>query len=350
MRRLSRFPVVFVLLTALFVTARPAAAGMVLTAAGISQGFSISTFASGFPNSGIGPIGIGFSGNSVLVGDIATGGLYVFPSHADNQTATSNLLSSQHFGGGPTDIATAGGNLYIGTKSNVIFQINGSGTILGTLATGLGAMQDLKTNPGTGHLIADNQNGQFFDINPALGNNQSVSPIFSSHNGVGVDGITLSADGKTMYVASGSSAGPAVGVYTFNGSTWSFSQNLAAGLVPGIDGLTLGFGTLGGFIYANTNFGNVYQIPLNGGAPVLIATGGSRGDFVQVDPTNNSLLLTQTDSVVRLTPPAGSGFGGGPATVPEPASLILLGFGGLGLAGWGWRRRKAAAKPLPPTA
>ena len=34
---------------------------------------------------------------------------------------------------------------------------------------------------------------------------------------------------------------------------------------------------------------------------------------------------------------------GGPAGIPEPASVILFAFGAFGAAGYGWRRRKAAA-------
>jgi hypothetical protein len=63
----------------------------------------------------------------------------------------------------------------------------------------------------------------------------------------------------------------------------------------------------------------------------LIFSGGSRGDLVSVDTNNGSLLITQTDSVLRLTPPAGGGFGS--ASVPEPGSLGLFFIGLAGFAG-----------------
>jgi len=62
----------------------------------------------------------------------------------------------------------------------------------------------------------------------------------------------------------------------------------------------------------------------------VIATGGSRGDFVVVDPNNDSLLLTQTDRVLRLTAPNGSGFEGA-APLPSTALAGLGLFGALGL-------------------
>jgi hypothetical protein len=56
----------------------------------------------------------------------------------------------------------------------------------------------------------------------------------------------------------------------------------------------------------------------------VIANSGSRGDFVKVDP-NGTLLVTQGDSIVRLTAPAGGSF-----SSPEPGSVGLIA-GGLGL-------------------
>ena len=61
-----------------------------------------------------------------------------------------------------------------------------------------------------------------------------------------------------------------------------------------------------------------------------------------MDPNNNTLLLTQTDSVIRLSPPAGGGFGGN--TTPEPSTLAPFALGALGLAGLLLRARRRTSK------
>ena len=67
-----------------------------------------------------------------------------------------------------------------------------------------------------------------------------------------------------------------------------------------------------------------------------IATGGSRGDFATVDPSTNTLMLTQTDSIIRLS---GASF-----TIPEPASVVLMVTAlAVGLGFWALRRRMGAA-------
>ena len=92
----------------------------------------------------------------------------------------------------------------------------------------------------------------------------------------------------------------------------------------------------------NTNGGTVYEVNLTTKAQTLLASGGSRGDFVTVDP-NGTLLLTQTDRILRLTSAAGGGFVGGNA-VPESSDLALLGLGLPALAGLMLRARKRPSR------
>jgi hypothetical protein len=55
-----------------------------------ADGFTLTTFASGFPNSGTntpGPIGIAFpSSGSVMVTDVASGQVVIFPTDTDGQS------------------------------------------------------------------------------------------------------------------------------------------------------------------------------------------------------------------------------------------------------------------------
>jgi len=149
-------------------------------------------------------------------------------------------------------------------------------------------------------------------------------------SGLGADGLTFSADGKTLYAAI---YGQSVEAYDLATGKKTFSA-----AVPGSDGTALGTGNLDGFIFANTNFGQLIEINLKTGAQTVIGTGGSRGDFVEVDP-NGTLLLTQSDRILRLTAPEGGGFG----TAPAPPAFVLAAVGALCLGGYGWRRRKSSA-------
>jgi hypothetical protein len=82
----------------------------------------------------------------------------------------------------------------------------------------------------------------------------------------------------------------------------------------------VGAGLFAGELFVNTNAGQLFEINQMTLTQTLLATGGSRGDFVTVDTNNDSLLITQTDRVLRLT---GATF----MPTPEPGYVWLLGCG-----------------------
>ena len=310
-------------------TASWAEAGMVLSPSATADGFTLSTFASGFPNTGfngVGPVGIAFpNSGGVMVTSYANGLVIRFPTDTDGQSypGASQVSGYNH----PAGLVNDGGHIYMAVQGGGnVWQLNDNGTI-NHHVTSLGGATGIAVNPTNGHLFVSA--GDLFDINPSNG----ATVDYSAHHsgiGSGTDGLTFSPDGKTLYAALFGQGIQAIDVAT--GHQIFFTP------ISGSDGTALGTGTLAGELFANTNFGQVIEISLaSPQTHTLIASGGSRGDFVTVDP-NGTLLLTQTDRILRLTAPAGGGFAG---AAPEPASLTLAGLGGLALLGYGWRRRKA---------
>lgn len=304
-----------------------AQAAMVVTAQGQAEGFSISTFADSFPNFGIGTVGIGFvPGGNVLVSDYNFGQLYSFPDVDGQHASASNRLPVTDGFNNYTGLTTIGSTVYMAEQgSGTVVTVNPTtGATTPLSGVFIPAATDILADPTTGLLYVSGLGNGIYKLDP-------VTHAVNHFSGVSADGISISPDGSTLYVANNGfqllAVSTATGLVTRN-----------YGVVSGIDGTALGTGSIAGKIYANTNFGQVIEIDLTTGLQTVIATGGSRGDLVKVDP-NGTLLLTQTDSVLRLTAPEGGGFGG-PA--PEPASMTLFGLGALGLAGYGWRRRKTA--------
>jgi len=93
-------------------------------------------------------------------------------------------------------------------------------------------------------------------------------------------------------------------------------------------------GPLDGDILANTNFGQLWLIDPDDNSQVLIASGGTRGDYTAPDG-KGGLFLTQSTEILRLSLDSGTISG----SVPEPSTwaMMVLGFMGLGFLAY---RRK----------
>ena len=109
-RRLA-FLLLFLLATGLSGTVH---ADMTLTAAGVAAGFTLTTFATNFPDTGAGgtgPVGIAFPGSGVMVSDWP-GNVRVFPSHADGQDAGA-VSATAYETANAVGLAQIGGKFYM---------------------------------------------------------------------------------------------------------------------------------------------------------------------------------------------------------------------------------------------
>jgi len=285
---------------------RVSEAQLMLTPAGKAQGLSLTTFITGFPSisNGLGPAGVGFANGHVLVSD-GPGDVRLFATDTDGQNVNNALTT--HFYGfiNAIGIAQLSGNLYMTqASSNDLIQINADGTFNHLVVGGFNHPVGVAADPFNGQLFVSDQFIRIYKVDPSTG---TKTPFVNTQ----ADGLSLSPDGQTLYAAGE------------NGHILGYSVNtgnlvLDSGFIPGgIDGTAAGVGLFANEVFVNTNSGTLYEINLTTHSQTLIASGGSRGDFVTVDPTNDTLLITQTDRLLRLN---GATF----TTVPEPGVVPLL--------------------------
>ena len=321
--RAKRSIVAGIALTALTAMSIQSNAQLALTGAGIARGFTLSTFATGFANGGpfgVGPLGMGFNGDgSVLVADYY-GAIHRFATDTDGQVATAGNTVSTSGVGVPVGIASSGGNLYMTDQANgVLRSLSAGGAVGAALITGMPAATGITTNPTNGHLFVSTLgNNVIWDIDP-------VAVTKTNFLNQSADG--LSTDGTTLYMESNAH----ILGYRISDKALVFDSG-AMGCGP--DGTELGSGSLLGYIYVNCNNGQFFEINLGSNSQVAIADTGSRGDFVQTDTHNGTLMITQTDRVIRMTAPKGGGFGG----TPEPGVTASLAGMGMFAAGMVWRK------------
>lgn len=304
-----------------------AQAALSLTAAGVSDGFSLSTYYSD-PAAYYGVLGLATaSDGSILATSYGRGQLYKL-NDVDGQSFATVVQSVQL--PGAFTIAKAGVGIYATAGATYYSVSNNLAVTPITLTPAVSTYLGLWGNPVTGHLLSSSSAG-LIDIAPSVGTWKQVGPA-------GADGVSVSKDGKTAY---GEFGGGILG-YDIASGTQVFNSG-ALGHGPDGTGVIYG-GKFDGHIIVNNNDGSVGLLDPTGIDPyTIIATGGARGDFVSPDANNGSLFLSMADSVMRLSCGVGCGFTPPPPAVPEPSewSTILIGLGGI----LGLMRRRSSGKP-----
>ena len=317
---------------ALLLTLPTANASIALTAAGITDGFSLSSVVSGIPTNVYGPLGMAIAPSGNLVVDVIgeAGGFRnsVF-ADVNGQTYANKLSTTGVIDSFPPAYATSNGSLWgsggaSGSSAGKLIKFNNDGTINTVYnIAGLNIQYGLWTNPVNGHLIGEGAFG-LVDVDVS-----TATPTFRQINNAPSDGVTVSPDGTIVYTSQVAGYNIATGALVFGPI-----------FISGADGMGIitSNNALNGNIIVNTNFGQLIMINPLTQAQTIIATGGTRGDYTTPDP-NGSLLFTQTSEIFRLSCGAGCAIGGGPSGVPEPSTWLLMSGGLAALLFFGWRRQ-----------
>ncbi|HLK47450.1 MAG TPA: hypothetical protein VKT49_04910 [Bryobacteraceae bacterium] len=314
--------------------ASPMRADLVLNAAGIADGFTASNFVTGLASTGStfgqGPFGMtvvsnGSGGFNVLVGNFANSTLSIY-NDANGQLLTT-VTGFQPFAEG---FATLNGVAYGGNGSKYGSFDPNTGAFSPLNITNLPAPYlGMAADSATNELIAFSQNG-LIAINPTTNSFRTIN------NATGIDGVSVSPDGQTVYVEQN---GNILG-YNVNSGALTFTAPTPAGAyLPDGTGVITSNNSLNGDIIVNDNLGNVYLIDPTSNSITLIGTNSNeRGDFTAPDFTNGTLLMDFSDQIERLSCGQGCVIGStGGNSVPEASSFQLAGLALAGLVGFSRR-------------
>ena len=299
----------------------PAHGGLVLTSAGVADGFTLSTYATG-----VGGSNYSFLAAAPLlnpnVGTLAvidySHGLLRSYADVDGQTYGS-ALNSVSFPSA-INIANAGGKTYATqlSTSGGLYQVSNSlGLTPVTVTGGFTPIYGFAGNPVSGHLLAYGTGSSgtgIYDINPLTGANTLIA------SGSSFDGVSVSPDGTKVYAELNSNE-----VRGYNIATHAQVFDFLSTHSPDGTGVIAG-GPFNGYVIVNNNDGTVSLVDPTGLMQTIIASGGTRGDFTSPDTNDGTLLLSEYDFSYRLGAPGGTGDSAAARAPrwPEPTSIAAL--------------------------
>ena len=305
----------------LFILNAPARAGALsLTTDGISRGFVLTTFVDGYVFGNYGPIAQGIAPTGkVITGSAGDGNVYVF-NDVDNQHL-SDAISATPYTCQTSNcnyaMATAGGEVYGAQAFGGVYEhFDSTGGHTPIAGLNLNSLLGMWGNPVNGHLIAASYAG-LVDIDPVAGTYRVINA------GLFPDGVSVSSDGMTAYVENGGA------VQSYNIATGALIHTFITGHSPDGTGVIIG-GPYDGDVVVNNNDGTVGLLDPSkaDGDPlqyVIIASGGSRGDFASPDRNDGTLFLSELYEVDRLS--CGPGCSIGVSSTPEPATQAMFATG-----------------------
>ena len=290
------------------------ASGLTLTAAGIADSFTLSTYATGaggsnysflaaapLENPNVGTLAVIDYSHSLL------------RSYADvNGQTYGSALNSVSFTNA-INIADAGGRTYATQLSGGLFAVsNALGLTPVTVTGGFSPLYGFAGNGVTGHLEAfgtGSAGSGIYDINPLTGANTLIVA------GSGFDGVSVSSDGTTVYVENNGNT-----ILGYNIATHALLFSHSSTHSPDGTGVISG-GAFNGYLISNNNDGTVSLIDPTGATDTIIASGGTRGDFASPDANDSSLLLSEYDFSYRLGAPGAHSPAPYPNQTASPCSV-----------------------------
>jgi len=265
----------------------------------------------------VGPIGLLFDGAHFFVDDPCNGTTYRFTASGGNASTPDAQVAN-----GLSDGLTLKGGVYYGNGSaSPVFNPATSGlykfdptTLSTTQVASLPVVPfGLAGQPGTTTLWVGDLIGLYAVANPDSGS----ASVIDVTNAACFDGISFTDDGTRFYTAVCGTT--LVFAFDFSTST-SFTVDTTHPAMAcdasqtdcsdqGTDGTAVALSntTLSGIdvsnnVFVNSHDGTLIRIDVNNGNAVsVVASGGSRGDFVTVGP-DNCLYVTQSDRIEKMSP------------------------------------------------